>query len=161
MSQWHIWTINPQKYKRVKEFLDRLPGISECFYPTVVKDYETKSGKKTKDVPLFNNYIFTKYEHNIQLHNEISNNNWIKDYIGKCSEKEMESVSALSNKRYGDLVPDSELQKGNTYKLIGTPFVDMECVVVDIDGDNLVVSIELFGSGRLIKCSINDIDLER
>ena len=158
---WHVWTINQQRYKRVKEFLDSLTEINEYFYPTVIKEYQTKSGKKTRDVALFGNYIFIRYEHNDYLHAKISSSNWIKDYVGTCSQKEMKDVLILSKKKYEDLVPTNEVQIGYSYKLIGTPFVDMTCNVVSIDGDKLVVSVELFGSGRLIKCSINDIDLER
>lgn len=161
MAEWHVWTINQQRHKRVKEFLDSLTEIGEYFYPTVIKEYQTKAGKKTKDVALFSNYIFIKYEYDNHLQEKISNNNWIKDYVGKCSKKEMKDVLALSKKKYEDLVPTGEVQKGRSYKLTGTPFVGMTCTVVDIDGDKLVVSVELFGSGRLIKCSTNDIDLER
>ena len=161
MSKWHVWTINQQRYKRVREFLDGLVEIDEYFYPTVVKEYNTKSGKKSRDVPLFSNYIFIKYEQNVLLSSKISNNTWIKDYVGTCSQKEMEDVLVLSKKKYEDLVPTTEVQVGHSYKLIGTPFIDMTCTVVEIDGDRLVVSVELFGSGRLIKCSINDIELER
>jgi len=160
MAEWHVWTINQQRHKRVKEFLENLVGVAEYFYPTVIKEYSTKSGKKTKDVALFSNYIFIKYEYSNELHDRISSNTWIKDYVGKCSQKEMEEVLVLSKKKYEDLVPISEVQKGYSYKLIGTPFKDMTCTVVDIEGDKLVVSVELFGSGRLIKCSVNDIDLE-
>jgi len=158
---WHVWTINQQRYKRVREFLDSLDGINEYFYPTVIKEYSTKAGKKTRDIALFSNYIFIRYEHNDQLSAKISSNSWIKDYVGTCSKQEMKDVLALSKKKYEDLVPTSEVQTGRSYKLIGTPFKDMTCNVVEIDGDKLVVSVELFGSGRLIKCSVNDIDLER
>ena len=161
MVEWHVWTINQQRHKRVKEFLESLAEVKDYVYPTVIKEYQTKSGRRTKDVALFSNYIFIRYEHNDKTSFTISSNNWIKDYVGKCSKKEMKDVLALSKKKYEDLVPDSEVQKGHSYKLIGTPFADMTCNVIDIDGDKLTVSVELFGSGRLIKCSINDIDLER
>lgn len=160
MNAWHVWTINQQRYRRVKEFLEGLSEINDYFYPTVMKEYKTKSGKKNKDVPLFSNYIFINYKFNNNLHTRISDNPWIKDYLGMCTKQEMEDVLALSKKKYEDLVPISEVRKGHAYKLIGTPFKDMTCTVVDIEGDKLVVAVELFGSDRLIKCSINDIDLE-
>lgn len=161
MVEWYVWTINQQRYKSVKEFLDNLPEINEYFYPTVIKEYNTKSGKKTRDVALFSNYIFIRYEHNNCLQEKISNNNWIKDYVGVCSKKEMKDVLALSKKRYEDIVPTSEVQTGRSYKLTGTPFIGMTCTVVEIDEDKLVVSVKLFGAGRLVKCLVSDIDLER
>jgi len=160
MGTWHVWTIVQQRHKRVKDFLENLEGVEEHFYPTVIKEYETKLGRKTRDVPLFSNYIFVKYEDSNLLHARIEANPWIKDCLGKCSQKEMEDVLILSKKKYEDLVPSSEVQKGHSYKLISTPFKDMTCTVVEIDGDKLVVAVELFGSDRLIKCLINDIALE-
>jgi hypothetical protein len=72
----------------------------------------------------------------------------------------MKEVEALSKRKYEDLVPTNEVKTGYSYKLKGTPFKEMRCTVVDIDGDNITVAIELFGSDRLIKCTIDDIDLK-
>ena len=66
----------------------------------------------------------------------------------------------MSNRKYEDLIPTSELVVGHVYKLKGTPFRDMNCTVVNIEGNNVTVAIELFGSDRMIKCLIEDIDLE-
>lgn len=160
MDIWYVWTIVQQRHKRVSEFLDTLDGISEYFYPTVVKEYTTKSGKKSRDIPLFSNYIFIKYSYTDDLHRAIIDNPWIKDCLGTCSQKEMDDVLVLSKKKYDDLVPTSTVCKNHSYKLVGTPFKGMICRVVSIEKDKLVVSVELFGSDRLIKCSINDINLE-
>ena len=159
-AQWYVWTISHQRHKRVKEFLENLVGVVEYFYPTSIKEYTTKSGRKTKDVPLFSNYIFIKYKPDGALQSRISDCRWIKDYVGMCSQQEMKDVLVLSKKKYEDLVQTSEVETGRNYKLVGTPFRGMTCTVVDIDGDKLVVSVELFGSGRLVKCLVNDIDLE-
>ena len=61
-SAWHVWTIVQQRYRKVEEFLESVSGIEEVLYPTVVKEYNTKSGKKTRDVPLYSNYIFVRYD---------------------------------------------------------------------------------------------------
>jgi len=161
MAYWYVWTIVQQRHKRVSEFLDTLEGISEYFYPTVIKEYSTKHGRKTRDIPLFSNYMFIKYSYTDELYRSIISNPWIKECLGKCSQKEMDGVLVLSKKKYEDLVPESTVCKGHDYKLIGTPFKGMVCRVVNIEKDKLVVAVELFGSDRLIKCSINDIDLER
>ena len=73
----------------------------------------------------------------------------------------MEDVLELSNKRNEDLLPDTEIKKGHSYRLVGTPFRDMICTVVDVEEDKLIVAVQLFGSDRLIKCSTKDIGLER
>jgi transcription antitermination factor NusG len=157
---WHTWTINQQRYKHIIDYLSNMPEVKDFLYPTASKEYDTKSGKKTKDVPLYSNYIFINYEHTNRLHTQLSEYPWIKDYLGQCSNSEIEQVKKLSNKAYEDIMPLEEIEKGKLYKLKGTPFKGMSCVVVDVEGDKLAVSIELFGSDRIIKCSVDDIYLE-
>lgn len=160
MNTWYVWTIVQQRHKRVSEFLENLDGISDFFYPTVIKEYSTKSGRKTKDVPLFNNYIFIRYVDGNYIKDKIASNPWIKDCLGKCSQKEMDDVLRLSKRKYEDLVPTSEVLRDHSYKLLGTPFKGMICTVVDMEGDKVTATVKLFGSDRIIKCSIEDIDLE-
>jgi len=162
MSGWHVWSIAQQRYKRVEEFLQSLSEIDEYFYPTVKKEYNTKSGKKSKSVPLFSNYIFIKYNHNVHLQLKISANPWIKDYLGECPQAEMDNVLVLSKKKYEDLIENSsDIKENSHYKLIGTPFRDMICRVVEVKDDKLIVAVQIFGSDQLIKCSIDDIEVER
>ena len=72
----------------------------------------------------------------------------------------MKAVKKMSKQKYEDIMPMNEIKAGTSYKLKGTVFKDMTCTVVDIDGDRLTVSIEIFGSDRLVKCTKEDIDLE-
>ena len=160
MKAWHVWTISPQRYKKVKDFLDSASGIVNYLYPTVEQEYETKAGRKTKGIPIYNNYIFIEYKDDNRIHTCISNCPWIKDYIGVCSKEEMKAVKKMSKQKYEDIMPMNEIKAGTSYKLKGTVFKDMTCTVVDIDGDRLTVSIEIFGSDRLVKCTKEDIDLE-
>jgi transcription antitermination factor NusG len=160
MKSWHVWTIVQQRYKKAEEFLEMVPEIDKVLYPTVVKEYATKSGWKKKDVPLYSNYIFIRYHHNSTLYAKLCECPWIRDYVGVCSQKEIKEVKALSKRKYEDLIPANEVLEGHSYKLKGTPFKEMRCTVVSIDGNKLVVSVEIFGSDRLIKCLVDDIDLE-
>lgn len=158
---WYIWTINQQKYKRLREYLDSVVEIKDILYPTVVKDYSTKAGWKKKDIPLYSNYIFLNYAHDNHVHAKLEDCKWIKEYIGICSQQEIEDVRALVDKNYDELLAGESLQVGQTYKLSAGPFRDMMCTVVNINGEKLTVSVSLFGSDRLIKCSMADVDPER
>jgi len=159
-KKWHVWTIVQQRNKKVEEFLTGLLDIDKYLYPTVVREYDTVHGKKSKNIPLYNNYIFIKYNHTEEISAKISKCQWIKDYVGICSSEEIKEIEKLSKKRYEDIIPSSTIKVGSVYKLMDTPFKGMTCTVVEILGDKLVVSVELFGSARLIKCSIDDIYLE-
>jgi len=160
MNNWFVWTINQQRYKKVLEFLDDLDVIEEFFYPTVEKEYNTKSGKKHKDIPLYSNYIFIKHANDIFVKDTIAGCAWIKDFLGPCSQQEMHEIQSLSGKNYDELVPKTDVIVGESYKLKGTVFKGMRCIVISVEGSKLTVSIELFGSERFIKCTVDDINLE-
>ena len=158
MSDWHIWTITVNRYKKIREFLDKVPEIKDILYPIAEKEYSTKSGTRKKDMPLYSNYLFLKYKYNSEIASKLENCTWIHNYLGICSQKEIKAVRKLDKTRYEDLVPTSRLQIGMQVKLIGTPFKDMIATLVGIDGNKLAVSISLFGAERIVKCFIDDID---
>lgn len=160
MSNWFVWTINQQRYKKVVEFLESFNAVEEFLYPTVEKEYETKSGKRFKDVPLYNNYVFIKHKDSNLLKEAISSCMWINDCLGPCSPNEIDKIKELAGKKYDDLMPQNDVVVGESYKLKGTAFTGMTCNVVEKEGDKLTVSVELFGSERFIKCNIDDINLE-
>ncbi|RLI62845.1 MAG: hypothetical protein DRO67_06760 [Candidatus Asgardarchaeum californiense] len=158
---WHVWTITAQKYKFVEEYLESLSAVNDFLYPMVDREYITKHGRRIRKIPLYNNYIFINYQHNETNDLLLSTNQWIHDYIGVCSDQEIERVKDLSRYKYDEIIPTHNIRKGYSYRLKNTPFKGMICTVVDIDKNSLIVSIELFGSARLIKCDVEDIELER
>jgi transcription antitermination factor NusG len=160
MTKWHVWTVLQSHYKKIESFLSELPEVESFLYPKVVREYDTKSGRKFRSIPLYSTYIFIRYNHTPQVVSKITGCQWIKNYVGVCSEEEMTSVEALSQKKYEDLTPTKEVKLGHYYRLKGTPFIGMTCFISDIVGDKLTVSVELFGSERFIKCSTDDIELE-
>ena len=160
MTNWHVWTISPQRHKRVEEFLETAPGVVNYLYPMVEREYKTKAGKRTKGVPLYNNYIFIEYDNTNGTKSYVDRCEWIKDYIGICSKEEIKQVKSMSSQKYEDIMPMSEIKIGSSYKLTGTVFKGMTCTVANVDGEKLTVSIEIFGSDRLIKCAKDDINLE-
>jgi transcription antitermination factor NusG len=160
MNTWHVWSIAQQRYKKVKEYLDSLSDIEEYLYPTITKEVSTKKNKKISYVPLYSNYIFVKYDHGPKTMVELIKCPWLKTYVGPCSSQEIEDVRKLSEKTYEDLVPTTDIKIGNNYRLLGTAFKGLICTVREIYEDKLVVSVELFGSDRIVKCGLDDIILE-
>lgn len=161
MSDWHIWTLIQQRYRSIADFLRETPEIETFLYPTVVKEYDTRGGKRKRDVPLYSNYIFLKYHNTPKIFNKLSTCPGLKNYVGECSEEEIVAMEELTKKKYEDLVPmTTDVRVGNNYKLVGTPFKGFICTVKDRKGANLVVTVEVFGSDRILKCSVDDISLE-
>jgi len=153
MIGWHVWSINQQKYKRALDFVKTIDEIVDVFYPLV----ETKKKKGKSEIPLYANYLFLKYEHNNTIMNILLNSPYFYTYVGECDESEIERVAKLSEKTYEEILVDDKLVVGNYYKLKSTPFKGMFCRVVSINDNKVVVAVELFGSDRLVKCSVDDI----
>jgi len=158
-SNWHIWTITVNRYKKIKEYIDTMSEIKDVLYPTAEKEYSVKSGIKRKDVPLYSNYLFMKYDHNDnEVVSKLEGCLWIHNYLGACSQKEIKEVRKMDKTKYADLVPIDRLRIGMEVKLIGTPFKGMMATLVGIDGNKLAVNIRIFGDERILKCSVDDID---
>ena len=158
-SVWYVWTISANRYRKIKEFVDRIPEIKDVLYPLVEKEYSTKSGVKIKEVPLYVNYLFMRYEHNSEIAAELEGCPWIHNRLGLCSQEEIKKVRELDRSKYEDIMPTDKLQIGMQVKLIGTVFKGMVATLVGIDGNKLAVSIRILGGERAVKCSIDDIEM--
>jgi transcription antitermination factor NusG len=159
MSDWFVWTVIANRHKKINSFLSELNGIEEFLYPVAEKEYATKKGKRVKDVPIYSNYIFIKYDHTIFMDSEIKKCPWISEFVGVCKKDEMIRIKQQSGLRYDDLVKTDEIRKGNKVKLIRTPFSGWEAEIVDIIDNKLDVLIGILGAERIIKCSKDDVEL--
>jgi len=156
---WYVWTISANRYKEVRKFIDNVPEIKDVLYPIVEKEYSTKHGVKTREVPLYINYLFMKYEHNSDIAAKLGICPWIYNYLGLCSLEEIKRVRELDKSKYEDIIHTNKLEIGMQIKLIGTVFKGMIATLVGIDGNKLVVSIRILGGERAVKCSIDDIEM--
>jgi len=160
MTDWHVWTVVANRQKRINKFLSELNGIEEFLYPMAEKEYNTKRGKKVKNVPIYANYIFIKYNHDSDMLVSINNCPWISSYVGKCSAEEIAQIKQQDRSKYDELFSTDQLEPGTTVKLVGTPFVGWEATVVDINDKTLSVSITILGADRVIKCSVDDVNVQ-
>jgi len=156
---WYVWTISANRYKKIKEFVDRISEIKDVLYPLVEKEYSTKHGIKVKEVPLYVNYLFMKYEDSIEIDAKLESCPWIHNCIGPCSLEEIKKVRELDRSRYEDIMMTGKLEIGMQVKLIATVFKGMIATLIGIDGNKLAVSIRILGGDRIIKCSIDDIEM--
>jgi len=158
-SLWYVWTISANRYKKIKEFVDRTSEIKDVLYPLVEKEYSTKSGVRVKEIPLYVNYLFIKYEDSIEINAKLESCPWIHNCLGKCSQEEIKKVRKLDKSKYEDIMVTGKLEMGMQVKLIATVFKGMIATLIGIDGNKLAVSIRILGGDRIIKCSIDDIEM--
>lgn len=160
MIEWHVWTVVSNRQKRIIKFLSELEDIEDFLYPMAEKEYDTKKGSRIKDIPIYANYVFIKYGHNLKTSSNIEKCSWISTYVGKCSVEEMRKVKEQDRRNYDDLIPVEHLEVGTVVKLIKTPFTGWQATIVEIDGDKLFVSISVFGAERVVKCNIDDVNVQ-
>lgn len=159
MASWHVWTVVSNRQKRIMKFLSELNNINDFLYPMAEKEYNTKKGKRTKSVPIYANYVFIKYDHNLNISSAIEKCPWISTYVGRCSAEEMSRIKEQNRCNYDDLVPVDQIEAGTVVKLIKTPFVGWEATIVEVLDDKLSVSISIFGAERIIKCNVDDVNV--
>lgn len=155
---WHVWSVSTNRQKRIMKFLSELNCIDSFLYPMASKKYLTKNGEKSKDVPIYSNYVFIQYDHNPSTSSIIESCPWITGYVGPCSASEMLIVQDQNRKNYDDLVPIEQLSIGSVVKLVKTPFAGWDATIVGIDGDKLSVSVTILGADRVIRCNVDDVN---
>jgi len=159
MENWHVWTITTNRYKRVVEYLEELSFIREFLYPLSEKEYNTKRGVRRRKFPLYANYIFIKYDHSLETSSLLQECSWIIQYIGKCSKQEITQVRELSAISYSSVTQFDILGVGAKVKMVQTPFAGWDAEVLEQDGNNLLVSIRIFGGEQIIKCCMEDVNI--
>jgi len=160
MNDWHVWTVMSNRQKRIIGFLSELEDIDDFLYPMAEKEYDTKKGKRTKNVPIYANYVFIKYGPNSKIDSQIEQCPWISTYIGKCSREEISKVQLQNKRNYAELVSVERFEEGTRVKLIGTPFAGWEAIVVKVEDDKLFVNVTVLGADRVIRCNTNDVSVQ-
>jgi transcription antitermination factor NusG len=158
MIEWHIWSIKQHKYIKVKEFLEGIDNIIDFLYPVVEQEYKTKKGKRKRDIPVYSNYIFIKYDSTPELMAEINDCKWISRYIGKCSKEEINDVFKINGKNYEDVMPNKYgLSVGMKVSLKNNGLI---VTIQEMQSNNLVVSLDIFGKTNIFKCDVDDVIMD-
>lgn len=156
MTNWHVWTINQQKYKKGKiaEFLEALVDVEDFVYPVVEQEYNTTKGKKTKNVPVYSNYIFIQHHYNGEILTRIQKCRWIKYYVGLCSTDEIRDVKKLNGQHYEDVMPNKYGLTTGMVILLNNGFT---CTIKSILGEDMTVHTTVFGKDIIFDCTVDDI----
>jgi len=157
-SEWHIWVVKPHRYSYVETFLNELSGIEEILYPTETKEFKLKNNtKRKKRVPLYSGYLFLKYKQDAKMYEKLSTNPFITTYVGTCTGKDLEKVMEVKDLEEWN-VQNKKFELDDFIKINSGPFKDFTGEINEINSNNVVVSIEVFG--RKTKISINKDDAD-
>jgi len=131
-KQWHAWVIRRQQLDSVVSFIkEKCPEIDKFFYPFIKKEYETKTGSRTKDVPLYEGYLFLRYNDHPVVFHKLSNYPQVTTYCGPVDEYEIAEMQAAQGKLYTELKA-SKFTPGDIVIFKEGPFKGWEARVVSV-----------------------------
>ena len=146
---WHIWSINPSRYKRILKFIESLDVVEEVVIPLVDKDIiDLRSGLvRTKTLPIYKDYIFLKYS-DPTIFKKLSASSLFYKYIGECDDEEIKAVTVYDDLR--NLV-------GTKVKILKTPFENKVGTVLQADENHVYVLISVDGGVGEVVCNKSEI----
>lgn len=141
-KQWRVWVIRRNSLDEVLVFIkDKCPEIDKFFYPYIKKEYDTRSGTRTKDVPLYEGYLFLRYSDHPVVFHKLSNYPKVTKYCGLTGEEEIAKMEKCQGKLYSDL-KTSKFTKGDTVIFKEGPFKGWEACVISVSSGNVKARID-------------------
>lgn len=161
-NRWHVWSVNIKQHKRIMRFLKDFPAVRDALIPIMEK--ETKCAKsdekKIKEVPLYGNYIFLKYEDEHAVVTRLTSNPLFYRYVGLCTADEAETLEDFKTKNYREFLKEEDLEPGMDVKIIKEPFKGLMGVVKDVSGEKVSVELRIFGTLVEVKLKLDDLRTE-
>jgi len=158
---WHAWVIKRNRLDNVVKFIrEQVLEVDKYFSPLIEKEYQTKRGTRVKDRPLYEGYIFLRYnDHNIVFH-KLSVYPFVTTYAGPVSDEEIERMQASQGKLLTE-IKTSKFSDGDPVALLDGPFKGFEGVVLETQGDDVKVRIDAQILGKGVEMAFNEDVLER
>lgn len=162
MSKWYVWSVNVKYHRKISTFLKKIPQITDSLIPIMEKEYYNKSGKKkmVKEIPLYGNYIFLKYDDDPEVFNILNSNQLFYRFLGECTDEEACRIEEFKHRNYREFLKEDDLEPGMKVKLVTEPFKGLVGMVKSVSGKNVCVLLEFFGQPVEIRCKIDDLRTE-
>ncbi len=143
-KKWHSWVIKRNRLDNVVGYIkENCPEIDKFFYPFIKKEYQIKNGTtRIKDMPLYEGYLFLRYNDHPQVFHKLSRFPQVTTYCGPVSEKEIKHMEEAQGKLITEL-KISKYQKGEKVILKEGPFKGFDAIVSATTGDIVRVQINV------------------
>ena len=117
--------------------------------------------KRIKEVPLYGNYIFLKYdETECEVVNRLTANPLFYRYVGVCTDREAEELENFKYKNYREFLKEDDLESGMPVKIIKEPFKGLMGTVKEVSGNKVSVELRIFGTLVEVKLTLDDLRTE-
>lgn len=148
-KQWHSWVIKRNRLDNVVGYIkESCPEIDKFFYPFIKKEYQTKKGTtRIKDMPLYEGYLFLRYDNHPEVFHKLSRYPQVTTYCGPVSEQEIEKMQEAQGKLITELNA-SQFKKGDRVILKDGPFKGFEGRVSSANTDvvRVVIDAKILGA---------------
>lgn len=160
-KRWHSWVIKRNHYQNVIAFIkDHVHEIDKYFYPMIKKEYQTKRGIITKDRPLYEGYLFVRYNDHDRVFHKMSAYPFVTTYAGPVKDEEIVRMQDAQGKLLTE-IKSSRFSEGDTVLLLEGPFKDFEGIVVETEGDVVKVRIDAQILGKGVEMAFKEDSVER
>jgi len=141
-KRWYSWVIKRNRINNVVEYIkENVPEVDKYFYPQIKKEYQTKRGTRVKDRPLYEGYIFLRYDNPDYVYHKLSRYPFITTFAGNVSGDEIERMEAAQGKLISE-IKTSRFTEGDEVNLLDGPFKGFEAKVKGVSGESVRVQVD-------------------
>lgn len=141
-KRWYSWVIRRNSIEHVVKYIkDNCPEIDKFFYPQIKKEYQTKKGIKVKDRPLYEGYLFLRYDNSAVVFHKLSSYPFVTTFAGTVEDEEIERMQEVQGKLFSELKA-SKFKEGESVTLLEGPFKGFEARVVAVEGNAIRVRVD-------------------
>lgn len=160
-KKWHSWVIKRNRYENVIGHIrENVPEIDKYFYPLIKKEYQTKRGIRIKDRPLYEGYLFVRYNNHDEVFHKMSQYPFVTTYAGTVEEDEIRRMEQAQGKLLTE-IKTSRFSLGETVVLLDGPFKGFDGVVTSVSRDAVTVKVDAQLLGKAIEIALKEDVLER
>lgn len=160
-KRWHSWVIKRNRYENVIGYIrDNVPEIDKYFYPLIKKEYQTKRGIRVKDRPLYEGYLFVRYNNHDEVFHKMSQNAFVTTYAGTVEVDEITRMEQAQGKLLTE-IKTSRFTLGETVVLLEGPFKGFDGTVTEIQRTSVTVRVDAQLLGKPVDIAVKEDGLER
>lgn len=160
-KRWHSWVIKRNRYENVIGHIrENVPEIDKYFYPLIKKEYQMKRGVRVKDRPLYEGYLFVRYNNHDEVFHKMSQYPFVTTYAGTVEEEEITRMEQAQGKLLTE-IKTSRFSIGETVVLLDGPFKDFDGIVTEINRSTVTVKVDAQLLGKVVEVALKEDSLER
>jgi len=161
-KRWFAWVIKRNRFDIVVSYIkEHVPEVDQYFYPLIKKEYQTKKGVSVKDRPLYEGYLFLRYDSPEIVFHKLRSSPFITTFAGNVSEDEIVRMQAAQGKLLSELKVSKYLP-GDQVVLLSGPFKGFDATISHSDGTHLQVCVNATILGqREIRLPVKEEEVDR